>query len=163
MNEPKVLRYGITPTYRCNLSCALCNRWLDLFKWPDSDVTVDEVRRAGEMVKALPNTRLNKVRITGGEPTLHPQLVEICQVVADVWQPERRTVVLTNGVVKDRPPRLPSARWKGGNDKVTGPRKDPSTYHRPWSISPADLGLSGPCGTEGSRTQLRRLWPGLSG
>lgn len=136
----KGIRFGIVPTYKCNLHCAMCNRWLDKFNWPDSDLTAGDVKEAGEMVIAA-GLKVNKVRITGGEPTLHPQLVEICDITRDVWKVERCTTVLTNATTKATRPKQIWARYKSTDEKS-------EKIHYPMSISPADLGLQGDYGTK---------------
>ena len=134
------VRFGIVPTYRCNLKCEMCNRGIDKFPWQPSDLTAADVKEAGEMVVAA-GIRVNKVRITGGEPTLHPELKEICDITRDVWQVERCTTVLTNGTTRKTRPRDIWARYKGGDGTAV-------KVHQPFSISPADLGLQGRYGTE---------------
>lgn len=150
----KGIRFGVVPTYRCNMKCDMCNRGIDKFPWQKSDLTVEDVKEAGEMLIAT-GLKVNKVRITGGEPTLHPQLKEICDVVRDVWQIQRMTAVLTNGSTKESRPRKIWARYKA--DVV-------EKMHRPYSISPADLGLRGDYGTKfpcEQQTGCGRLFDGF--
>lgn len=65
-------------TYRCNLSCRHCLQLCDVWKQPCSDVTMDQVDRFCEQAAKLP---LYFVRISGGEPTLHPQFDRIVRYV----------------------------------------------------------------------------------
>jgi len=139
-DQREPVRFGIVPTYRCNLKCEMCNRGIDKFPWQPSDLTADDVREAGEMVVAA-GIRVNKVRITGGEPTLHHELKEICDITRDVWKVERCTTVLTNGTTRNTRPQGIWARYKGGDETTV-------KVHQPFSISPADLGLQGRYGTE---------------
>ena len=139
-DQREPVRFGVVPTYRCNMRCDMCNRGIDKFPWQPSDLTAADVKEAGEMVIAA-GIRVNKVRITGGEPTLHPELREICDITRDVWQVERCTTVLTNGTTKQTRPWGIWARYKGGDG--TGPKE-----HFPTTISPADMGLSDRYGTE---------------
>lgn len=139
----KGIRFGIAPTYRCNLHCSMCNRWIDKFPWQDDcDLEAEDVREAGRMLKEA-GLKVNKVRMTGGEPTLHPQLAEICDVVASEWGIARCTAVLTNGTTKGRRPLKINARYKDIDSKVGFVKN-----HRPFSISPSDLGLRGDYGTK---------------
>lgn len=139
-DRSKGIRFGIVPTYACNLKCNMCNRWLDKFNWPDSDLTTSDVEEAGEMVVAA-GIKVNKVRITGGEPTLHPRLAEICDITRDVWKVERCTTVLTNATTKATRPKQIWARYKSTDEKT-------EKIHHPFSISPNDLGLKGDYGTK---------------
>lgn len=131
------LRFGIVPTYRCNLSCYNCNRHINLFKWQESENSVDLIRRAGEMVRAA-GMEVHKVRLTGGEPTLHPDFVEIVQTVRKVWNPEQRIVVMTNGTNQPRPSLFRSfARYSHSSN---GPKK--AEEHVSYLVSPTDLGMT---------------------
>lgn len=139
------IRMAIAPTYRCNLKCPRCNRWIDKFPWQgDCDLTVEEVREAGRMLKEA-GIKVNKVRVTGGEPTLHPRLKEIVDVIADEWGVCRWTHVLTNGTTVKTRPRDIKAKYSGGKGVAVDFKL---SQHRPFTISPADLGLIGGHGTE---------------
>lgn len=140
----KGIRFGVVPTYRCNLRCDMCNRRIDKFPWQESDLAVEDVQEAGKLLKEA-GLKINKVRVTGGEPTLHPQLREIVDVIATEWGVVRWTHVLTNGTtVKTRPSDI-KAKYSGG-PKISTDFK--LSRHHPFSISPADLGLQGDYGTK---------------
>jgi hypothetical protein len=137
----KGIRFGLAITYRCNMQCSMCNRFIDKFPWQQpSDLTVADVKEAGEMVIAS-SLKVNKVRVTGGEPTLHPQLKEICDSIRDDWKVAKYTHILTNGTTINKRPRDIWARYKDGDETTV-------KIHHPFSISPTDLGMSGPFGTE---------------
>lgn len=141
----KGIRFGVAPTYRCNLHCLMCNRWIDKFSWQgNSDVSVEAVRQAGLLLKEY-GIKVNKVRVTGGEPTLHPQLKEIVDVIATEWGVCRWTHVLTNGTTAKTRPVDIKATYSGGSGVAVGTKL---SQHRPFSISPADLGMVGKYGTE---------------
>ena len=127
------MRYGIAVTYRCNLACKRCNRFLDLSPWSNSDVTVEDVKLAGKLVLQR-DEEISRVRLTGGEPTLHPQLREICEVVKDEWKPTYISVVLTNGS-------RPRPSLDGTFTRYSWPMEDKESIHRSHMVSPADLGL----------------------
>lgn len=137
--EMERIRYGISPTMRCNWACKMCNRFLDKFPWPDPDLTVDEILEAGKMVE-LAGITINRIRVTGGEPTLHSDLPGVCDAILKSWKPERVIVVLTNGSNRIKEDGLPRVRWKRETSLSL-------KIHKPWTISPADLGLSGEHGT----------------
>lgn len=147
--EQPVVRYGISATYRCNQKCLHCNRYLREVEWPDSDVAVQDVVEAGAKIRAA-GIIVNKVRITGGEPTLHPDLAGICKAVNETWRTERQTVVLTNHTLPLPDLTGTKARYSWGSDT---PKNE---LHRPWTISPADLGLKPVVGYNGKACWVQR-------
>lgn len=142
------LRYGIAATYRCNLSCKYCNRFLDQLPWLDSDLSLDSLEKAGKLVHQA-GINPNKARITGGEPTLHPDLPGICRIVREAWNPTLRIVVLTN---KTQP--LVLIQQYNARYSWDGPEK--AQRHRPWMISPVDLGLQPKKGFNGQDCWVQR-------
>lgn len=77
-------------TQRCNLNCLYCGA-----ECPDSDeMTVDEIR---QVVEAFALCGINKVRLTGGEPLLRSDIVEIAAAVSGTDGVEK-TVLTTNGI-----------------------------------------------------------------
>ena len=79
--KPLKLRLGLTN--RCNSRCIMCNVW----KMTDNEATsIDSELRTDEYerifkVNAGFFSQLNHVALTGGEPTLRRDLVEICRIV----------------------------------------------------------------------------------
>jgi hypothetical protein len=135
-------RFEIPVMYRCNLKCDMCNRLIDLFPWSDSDVTVRDVRMAGRCVKAS-RIRVVSIKVSGGEPMLHPDLLRIVMELRK-WKNEPfKMEVCTNGVTKHSFGRI---------RKLARVRRSPPDeksgdnfvrYHKPVLISPVDLGLEG--------------------
>jgi MoaA/NifB/PqqE/SkfB family radical SAM enzyme len=87
------LRYGpflahVVVTRRCNLSCAYCNEY---------DRTSSPVPRSivEERLQKLRALRTWMVCLTGGEPTLHPDLLPILSSMRDLGF--RRRQIITNG------------------------------------------------------------------
>lgn len=80
----------IIVTYRCNAKCHMCNTW----QFPSDPK--DEITPA--IVAKLP-TGLKFINITGGEPFLRDDLVEIVRVALTKTE---RLVISTNGFFTDR-------------------------------------------------------------
>lgn len=88
---PPLLSVDITDA--CDLACVYCNN--PLFPHPRtmmSDATVDC------LLKQLEKSGINRVRIGGGEPTLHPKFASIMKDLADRT---KFLSVVTNGQWKD--------------------------------------------------------------
>ena len=125
-------RFQIVFTYKCNLACKWCDRFLDVIPWNDTDMFLDDLVKGSKRVKQS-GVRVSMSRIGGGEPTMHPQFEVMASLVRERWsnQGEVKTTVATNGVAK-RPKGL------GVHYRISPPdTKD----HFPVMISPADLGF----------------------
>ena len=80
----------VSVTQRCNLNCLYCGS-----DSPDlEEMTVDEISR---YVKAFVICGINKVRITGGEPLLRSDIIEIVSALSEN-QDIKKLVLTTNGV-----------------------------------------------------------------
>jgi len=65
----------IAVTDYCNLKCFFCsNEGMPLCNKNKTHININELKY---LVKSLANEGLKNVSITGGEPTLHPQIIEI--------------------------------------------------------------------------------------
>jgi radical SAM protein with 4Fe4S-binding SPASM domain len=69
-------------TERCNLHCAHC--FVSSGDWGEHMRLTDIVER---VLPRLLAARVERVTLTGGEPFVHPDLLAICQAVADVGLP----------------------------------------------------------------------------
>ena len=72
----------ISLTERCNLRCLYCmpEAGLPTLTEKDKLLTTDEIVRLTRLFVSLGVT---KVRLTGGEPMLHPGVVDICRAIRD--------------------------------------------------------------------------------
>jgi hypothetical protein len=72
----KTSRYiNLVATHECNRSCPFC---IDKYRGSGEFITIDIVHRA--MCFAVQNG-IEDVLITGGEPTMHPQIVDIVRKI----------------------------------------------------------------------------------
>ena len=96
------LRFEIDITRECNWNCSSCNRLCNIRKRNKSSyMTLSEVKSVVKQIKkASKHYKIDKLKILGGEPTIHPQFKEICQIVKnelfDVIQ-NHNIIVGTNG------------------------------------------------------------------
>lgn len=88
-------------TYRCNLSCVNCNR--SCTQAPSrSDIRVDTIESFLEESRAA-GMKWERIRLLGGEPTLHPRLETIVDMLLTYrleHRPQLRIVLCTNGFGK---------------------------------------------------------------
>ncbi|MDE2571585.1 MAG: radical SAM protein [bacterium] len=86
--------YLLDITSQCNLSCPACFAQSS----PEASLYLpfDQIVRAVETAIERENGRLDIVMLSGGEPTVHPQLREIVERLATL--PVTRVVINTNGI-----------------------------------------------------------------
>src|SRR5574340_157281 len=120
-------------TLRCNQRCPNCNRLCNLFPEQTADVDLDAIDNFCYDTRAIP---VKRVKLVGGEPTMHPEFIEIVEMLGmAVSEGGIGSVKIdTNGTRVlpdiDLPPGI---RWSGRH-----PRKK---RHLPVLWSPTDLGL----------------------
>ncbi|MEO6526915.1 MAG: GTP 3',8-cyclase MoaA [Gemmatimonadaceae bacterium] len=102
----------ISVTDRCNFRCSYCMPLEGLPWLPKSDIlSYEEIR---DVVTQLAPMGLRRIRITGGEPTIRPQLATLIRFIRDV--PGVEDIALsTNGV---RLPELARELADAGLDRV---------------------------------------------
>jgi hypothetical protein len=85
-------------TYSCNLKCYNCNRSCE--QDPSNDgMSVGQVRQFLEESREN-QIQWRHIRLLGGEPTSHPQFMEILNLVMeyrDKYSPQTRLILVTNG------------------------------------------------------------------
>ena len=83
--EINYLRLSLTD--RCNLRCVYCMPMHGLTFIPNQELlTAEELEK---VVRAAVDAGFHKVRLTGGEPTLHPELPQVIESLR-----ERRLTVM---------------------------------------------------------------------
>ena len=93
--ERPAIEYNLSE--HCNLSCEGCNHASPLF----SESFADLVEFERDLTALSEVLHAQQMRIVGGEPTLHPQLLEFLKVVRRVGIADS-TVLYTNGVLLHR-------------------------------------------------------------
>ncbi|HID44058.1 MAG TPA: radical SAM protein [Archaeoglobaceae archaeon] len=90
---PHIVNFAIT--WKCNSKCRMCNIWRDA---DETEIPPEKVERIFSD-KIFRKTKL--VKLTGGEPTLHPQLPEIIRLISGLL-PESRIAINTNAYPFER-------------------------------------------------------------
>ena len=89
----------ISVTDRCNLRCVYCMPKEGLSWQPHADqLSVDEI---AQVVEAAAHGGMKRVRLTGGEPLVHPQIVEIVRRIASIHGIEEVSLT-TNAMLLER-------------------------------------------------------------
>jgi hypothetical protein len=106
--------------------------------WPDSDLSLEDLLLGWERVEAS-GIEVEKCRVTGGEPTLHPLFTGALRIIRQTWCENYggRITVFSNGSQKLPPP----FGWR-----YAVASREAKNVLLPPMISPIDLGLEHPCG-----------------
>ena len=125
-------------TYDCNLKCFSCDRSCE--QAPSKEqMMVEQIRKfTEEIVKN--NVKLDRIRVLGGEPTLHADLLEILNVLLDYKQKyssDTQIQLVTNGygeLVNRKLSELPK-----GIDIDSTLKKSKVQEFFPFNLAPKDL------------------------
>lgn len=128
------INLSVNITMRCNTVCAHCNRGIGTLDWSDvRDMTLDDAKRLVDGIKRCGHD-VKKIKLMGGEPTVHKQLRKLVDIFLPVCQ---MLWVVSNAIIApERLPDLPQGakyRREPLNDKD----------HHPFFVSPADIGIEG--------------------
>lgn len=134
-------------TYRCELSCACCNR--ACFLPPQTpDMTLADAHEFCQQARAL--DWRPRIMLIGGEPTLHPNFFAFLDVAVDFTGDPRRVEVWSNGYSDRAKEILARVREENLAVVMEGTIKTASVRHPVQDIflAPRDLGRGrDPCGT----------------
>ncbi len=103
-------------TYYCQNTCIGCNHMIPAIKKP-YHVDIEVIRRDIEAVKQICHTQ--EFSVVGGEPTLHPQVAEIIQMVKESGISDT-VITYTNGQSMDH---LPDEYYKWLDRLIVDPYK----------------------------------------
>lgn len=138
----------IAITYVCNVSCNNCLALSPQAPTKrDQDVSVDDIVRFVDESAACAYP-WEWIKFHGGEPTLHPQLLELAQVMVD-YRRKHNPKVRLSIVSNDTNPERVAAVLALGFDPQVSPKVRNNTdksgnklLYVPVNVSPVDLGVS---------------------
>ncbi|MDR1326037.1 MAG: radical SAM protein [Treponema sp.] len=90
------MKIDIPAVEHCNLSCKCCTAFGPLAQ--KSFIDVESYKRDMEKLALLTNSQLESVCFTGGEPLLHPRLLEMFDIARSCF-PNTELSFMTNGVL----------------------------------------------------------------
>ncbi|MBO3800388.1 MAG: GTP 3',8-cyclase MoaA [Candidatus Brockarchaeota archaeon] len=91
MHNPPVRSLRICVTEKCNLKCFFCHK-----EWDPSVDCLLGPREISRIVKAASSLGINRVKITGGEPLLRSDIVEIIRGISPLVE---EVSLVTNGAL----------------------------------------------------------------
>ena len=100
---PNLSSLEIDLTYRCGLDCWSCNRFTGIAPWKEEqDITLAQIATLCDDSYRL-KWKWDRWFLIGGEPTLHPKLFEILEIIGEHLKRSSLKVILTTrdfGVTK---------------------------------------------------------------
>jgi MoaA/NifB/PqqE/SkfB family radical SAM enzyme len=93
--NPKIVVFFLT--YRCNSRCIMCHAWQKQNLYPE--LSLSQIERIFSAPCLSNNIEI--VNMTGGEPTLRKDLVEVVNILLNRCKKLRRIDMPTNGINKD--------------------------------------------------------------
>lgn len=121
-------------TLQCNLACSNCNRLCHIYRDRTEHMSVEQIKKFVEQAKV--GGGINKLKVLGGEPLLHPQFNEIYDILTSAAKDGviRGIKIESNRTLPTpKVPQYPFVQWKG---RVQSKKK-----HQPILWSPKDLGV----------------------
>ncbi len=120
-------------TLQCNLACHNCNRMCNIYRDRTEHMSVDQIKKFVEQAKNAGGVK--KIKVLGGEPLLHPNFVEIYDVLNSAAK---------DGVIKhikiETNKTLPAPKVEPSKFVSWSGRIQKKKRHQPMVWSPRDLG-----------------------
>jgi sulfatase maturation enzyme AslB (radical SAM superfamily) len=89
-------------TEHCNLNCAGCSNFSPLAKKEFVDVKIFE--RDLKRLSKLTNKNVGRILLLGGEPLLHPEVVQLIDIAGKYFSKATKMILLTNGILLTKQP-----------------------------------------------------------
>jgi len=95
------LRFNISITEHCNLNCKYCCTFSPIAEKIFLDVQTLSLDL--HKLSEITNGEIDEIVLAGGEPLLHPKLVEIMDIVRKYF-PSGEIIIITNGILLNKQP-----------------------------------------------------------
>ena len=116
----KSLVMGVYATQHCNLNCKCCTAFSPIAK--EGFLNIGTYKNDMKKLSELTESKLSSFYVTGGEPLLHPQILEIFNIAREFF-PETTISFMTNGLLLLK---MPETFWE--NCQKNGVIINPSKY-----------------------------------
>jgi len=92
----KSLVMGVYATQHCNLNCKCCTAFSPIAE--EGFLNIETYKKDMKKLAGLTESKLSSFYVTGGEPLLHPQILEIFNIAREFF-PETMISFMTNGLL----------------------------------------------------------------
>jgi MoaA/NifB/PqqE/SkfB family radical SAM enzyme len=100
------LTMGVYAAEHCNLNCKCCTAFSPVAE--ETFLDIESYKKDMEKLAELTGNRLSSFYVTGGEPLLHPRLLDIFSIAREYF-PETYISFMTNGLLLLK---MPEAFWE---------------------------------------------------
>jgi len=121
-------------TLKCNLACSNCNRLCHVFRERTEHMSIEQIKKFIDQAKN--NGGINKLKVLGGEPLLHPQFVEIYDLLTSAAKDGVINCIKIESNKTIIPPKVENYNFVSWKGRVQSKKK-----HQPILWSPKDLGV----------------------
>lgn len=102
----KKLKFEVHITEHCNLNCKYCNHFSPIAK--EEYLSLEEYKSDLKRLSDLFNGEMKQIKLLGGEPLLHPQIIEFVTATRKYF-PNGEIKILTNGILL---PKMKDEFWR---------------------------------------------------
>lgn len=130
-----MINLELNVTLQCNLACSNCNRFCHIYKNRTEHMSIEQVEKFIEQAKN--NGGINRLKLLGGEPLLHPNFIEIYNILTKAAENNiiHSIKIETNKTIPI--PSVPSYSFVSWGGRISKKKK-----HQPIMWSPEDLGIN---------------------
>ena len=97
--KKKKLSFEVSLVDHCNLNCRSCHAFAPLAD--EAYYDVQKLEKEFKRISELANGKIEFVRLLGGEPLLHPDLLEILDITGKYFE-KKRIELITNAILLDK-------------------------------------------------------------